>query len=424
MKHQAIIFDLDGTLTDSQEGILSSARFALEQMRWGIPNEAVMRKFLGTPLMFSFQEYCGMTEQQAAKAQDIYRDYYWDTGYLQNQVYPGVRQLLHTLKTKGYYLGVATHKPLKPSVKILEAFNLLQYFDKVAGPEADEDPSKGELVLRANPDRLPGLMIGDRATDIKGAQHAGMDGVAALYGYGHREEFEACGTKLYIESADDIYKLLNLQKESLPGYFISFEGNDGSGKSTQARLLAKRLEQSGYEVVLTREPGGTKVGEKIRDILLDRDNNDMDNLTEAMLYAAARAQHVRQVIKPALRQGKLVISDRFVDSSIAYQGAGRGLGLDLVQAINSPAVAGCMPNLTVFLKLTPQMGLERFAHSREQDRLELAGEAFHQTVAAAFDEMIAKDKRFLPISSKGTKQETAQQVFEQVSLRLQEAGLP
>lgn len=424
MRYQAIIFDLDGTLTDSQQGIIESARFALKQMAWELPTEQVMRKFLGPPLMTSFQQFCGMNESQAAQAQDIYRDYYWDIGYLQNQVYPGVRQLLKTLKNKGYYLGVATHKPLKPSLKILEAFDLLRYFDKVAGPDENEDPSKGELVLRANPDNLPGLMIGDRVTDIIGAQFAGMEGVAALYGYGHREEFEASGPKYFINSADELYQLLKIEPEHVPGYFISFEGNDGSGKSTQTKLLAERLVQSGYEVVLTREPGGTKVGEKIRDILLDRDNNDMDNLTEAMLYAAARAQHVKQVIKPALEQGKLIISDRFVDSSIAYQGAGRGLGLGLVQAINEPAVSGCMPDLTVFLKLDPGMGLERFAKSREADRLELAGQDFHQTVADAFDEMIANDKRFMRISSTGTKQETANAVYEQVTKRLREAGLP
>ncbi|MGN0701582.1 MAG: dTMP kinase [Lentihominibacter sp.] len=162
------------------------------------------------------------------------------------------------------------------------------------------------------------------------------------------------------------------------GYFISFEGGDGSGKSTQIQILKELLESRGYDVVLTREPGGTQISEKIRSIILDKDNSEMDDMTEAFLYAAARAQLVSQVIRPALEMGKVVICDRFVDSSIAYQAYGRGLG-DSVKTINAFAVGDCMPDLTILLKVNPQVGSRRIG-DRERDRIELASREFHNKV--------------------------------------------
>lgn len=426
MKHQAVIFDLDGTLTDSAPGILEGARVALRAMGREIPDEPTLRKFLGPTLMHSFTTLTRMSEADAARAQDIYRDFYIEQGHIMNAVYPGIRALLKALKDAGYFLGVATHKPLPPSLTILESFDLLRYFDKVAGPAygEDPDPDKAELIRRANPDNLPAIMVGDRASDLVGANKAGAGFVAALYGYGHREEFEALGGTKFAHSVEELYPLLGLEKPAKKGVFISFEGNDGSGKSTHTRLLAGKLRQLGHEVLLTREPGGTAVGEKIRDILLDRANNEMDNMTEALLYAAARAQHTRQVILPALEAGKLVISDRYVDSSLAYQGAGRGLGVEAVRQINRAATGGLLPDLTVFLSLSPKEGIDRAARKREMDRLEAAGDAFHQRVAEAFREMIQTEPRFLEISSLGSKQETAELVFKQVSARLRELGLP
>jgi dTMP kinase len=161
------------------------------------------------------------------------------------------------------------------------------------------------------------------------------------------------------------------------GLFITFEGPDGSGKSTQISRLKKRLEHLNLSTVLTREPGGTTIGEKIREIILDVDHTEMDYLTEALLYAAARSQHVAQVIQPAVDAGKAVICDRFMDSSIAYQGFGRGLG-DQVRVINEYAVRGLVPDLTFLLLLDPALGKKRI--HRDYDRLEKEEDSFHQKV--------------------------------------------
>ena len=162
------------------------------------------------------------------------------------------------------------------------------------------------------------------------------------------------------------------------GIFISIEGPDGSGKSTQIENIRQFFKDKKLEIVFTREPGGTAIGERIRDIILDNNCSEMDYMTEALLYAAARAQHVSQVIKPALAEGKIVICDRFVDSSIAYQGYGRRLG-EAVAIINSYAVAGCMPDVTFLMKLDPAIGKNRI-RADQQDRLESEKEAFQDEV--------------------------------------------
>lgn len=162
------------------------------------------------------------------------------------------------------------------------------------------------------------------------------------------------------------------------GYFISIEGPDGSGKSTQIENIKRYFEGIDREIIFTREPGGTQIGERIRDIILDKNFTEMDSLTEAMLYAAARAQHVAQLIKPALDDGKVVICDRFVDSSLAYQGYGRKL-IEQVKTINDLAVNGCMPDLTLLFELDPRIGKHRI-EGKDQDRLESEADAFHMDV--------------------------------------------
>ncbi len=169
------------------------------------------------------------------------------------------------------------------------------------------------------------------------------------------------------------------------GYFISFEGVDGSGKSTQISKLKEYLEAGGYEVVLSREPGGTDIGEQIRSVILDPKNEGMTAVTEALLYAASRAQHVHDVIAPAVDAGKVVICDRFVDSSIAYQQYGRKLG-ECVRIINGYAIDGCMPDLTFLLKVKPDVGGTRIG-SREKDRIELEDKSFHEAVYQGYESL-------------------------------------
>lgn len=172
------------------------------------------------------------------------------------------------------------------------------------------------------------------------------------------------------------------------GLFISIEGPDGSGKSTQIENIKQFFAGRGIEIVFTREPGGTAVGERIRELILDKTYKEMEPMTEAMLYAAARAQHVAQVIRPALEAGKIVMCDRFVDSSIAYQGYGRKLG-EAVKNINDYAIAGCMPDVTFLMKLDPTIGRRRI-DAAEQDRLEMEQDNFHIDVYNGYLELAAR----------------------------------
>lgn len=163
------------------------------------------------------------------------------------------------------------------------------------------------------------------------------------------------------------------------GLFISIEGLDGAGKSTQMQFIKEFLEKRSFQVLLTREPGGTNIGEKIREILLDPQHQEMADMTEALLYAASRAQHVEEFILPALKEGKVVLCDRFVDSSIAYQGGARGLGQQAVKDINSFATRGLQPNLTIFFDISPEISLGRI-HPEKVDRLEQEKVEFHKGV--------------------------------------------
>jgi dTMP kinase len=172
------------------------------------------------------------------------------------------------------------------------------------------------------------------------------------------------------------------------GRLIAFEGVEGAGKSTQVELLRQALEKAGHRVVTTREPGGTPVGERVRSILLDP-ASALDPRTEALLFAAARAELVEQVIRPALERGEVVLCDRYVDSSLAYQGAGRGLGLEPVAVINRFATGGLVPDLVVLLRLDPVEGLARGRGSR--DRIERQDLEFHRRVARGFMDLAAAD---------------------------------
>lgn len=193
------------------------------------------------------------------------------------------------------------------------------------------------------------------------------------------------------------------------GIFITFEGTDASGKTTQIRLLRQYLEERGISPVVTREPGGTPIGEKIRGILLDRENSGMLSVTEALLYAASRAQLTGQVIRPALERGEIVISDRFTDSSIAYQGYGRNLG-DMVRRINEPATGGLKPDLTVFLRTDPAEMRKRRDASQE-DRMESQRPEFHREVLRGYLELAEEEpERFFVVDGEKTVEEIAEKI--------------
>ncbi len=177
----------------------------------------------------------------------------------------------------------------------------------------------------------------------------------------------------------------------MSGLFITIEGTDGAGKTTQIKLLEKYLRDKGFKVVCTREPGGTPISEKIRDIIIDKNNAEMTDITEALLYAAARAQHTSEVIIPALNDGGIVISDRYLDSSIVYQGFARGMGEKLIKGINRYAVGELEPDITFFLRLKPEDGILRKEKQTDLDRIEMEKAGFHQRV---YDGYVRLSKRF------------------------------
>lgn len=195
------------------------------------------------------------------------------------------------------------------------------------------------------------------------------------------------------------------------GLFITMEGPDGSGKTTQIKKLEAYFENKGYDVVITREPGGTKISEQIREIILDKANDEMDFTTEALLYAASRAQHVAQIIKPALDHGKIVICDRFVDSSIVYQGVGRGLGIEQVEAINKPALRDCMPNITFLFKLSPEVGIHRKKEQGEKDRLESEELDFHRRV---FEGYLMLEERYKERIKAIDASKSIEEIYEEI----------
>jgi dTMP kinase len=175
------------------------------------------------------------------------------------------------------------------------------------------------------------------------------------------------------------------------GLFVVFEGGDGSGKTTQIRLLRAAIERAGHQALITREPGGTEIGERIRTVLLATESAAMSDRTEALLYAAARAQHVDEVIRPALEAGTVVLSDRYLDSSVVYQGSGRGLGEEQVAELNRWGTRGLVPDLTVLLDVDPATGLRRATELDGPDRLEGAGADFHRQVRDAYRRLAAND---------------------------------
>ena len=174
------------------------------------------------------------------------------------------------------------------------------------------------------------------------------------------------------------------------GLFITFEGPEGAGKTTILQAAADQLTKNGHSVLATREPGGIEISERIREVILNPSHTAMDPKTEALLYAAARRQHLVEKVKPALEEGKIVLCDRFIDSSLAYQGYARGLGIDEVFSVNQFAIGSLMPNVTIYFDIDPEEGIKRIDlnDAREKNRLDLEKLHFHQLVQKGYEEVM------------------------------------
>ena len=425
LKYDAVIFDLDGTLTDSRPGIFACAEYALKKMGLPVPPEATLQRFLGPPLAESYMKYCGMTEEQASYATDLYRERYIPIGWKENSVYPRIRALLAALKERGAYLAVATGKPEHTSIDILRYFDLLPYFDAVAGPTPEDlHADKGQLIRRVLPQGRRAVMIGDTAGDVKGAQDVGIASVAALYGYGENSEVLSQGPTHAVETTQDLCDLLCPDMPKAKGYFVALEGGDGCGKSTQSKALAERLTQFGYTVRRTREPGGCPIAEEIRKIVLAKEDGGMCAETEALLFAAARAQHLKDVILPAVQNGEIVLCDRFVDSSLVYQGMARGLGLDWVKEINRAAFRDGAPDVTLYLRMDHEAAMARRLAVSQPDRIEQAGDSFHARTEAGFEALYQQEPdRFLAVNAAQAPEAVTEEAFGKLFERMGEGGV-
>ena len=420
--YDAVVFDLDGTLFDAEKGIVSSVRKAMEEMGLVIPQGAELRQVVGPPLRYSFHDLLNVPAERLDEAAERYARIFRSEGMYRYSVYPGIRTLLRVLKENGLYVALASSKPQELCEHILQVYCLRHYFDRVIG-ETDNHAKLGkpEMIRRALPEHYRrAAMVGDRLYDMEGAKAAGVDGIGAVYGCGSEEELRKAGADRLVSDADALRELLCPGVPAPRGFFLSMEGPDGCGKTTQANLLEKSLRQMGFELVRTREPGGCPISEKIRQIILDTENAEMCANCEALLYAASRAQHVHQVIRPAVEAGKVVLSDRFVDSSVAYQGGGREMGVEMIRQINEPAVDGMLPDATVYLAIDHDTAMKRRLSASRPDRLELESSAFHGRVQAAYEELIERDRRrFIVVSGDQPAEEIARQVLRQVLRRLE-----
>lgn len=210
----------------------------------------------------------------------------------------------------------------------------------------------------------------------------------------------------------------------MKGLFISFEGNDGSGKSSVIKAVYQKLIDEGFEVVLTREPGGSKISEKVRDVILDVDNTGMDDWTEAILYAASRREHIQKTIVPSIRDGKIVLCDRFLDSSLAYQGYARKLGIEKVKELNQFATNGLVPNLTLLVCVRPEIGLDRIRkNERNMDRLENETIDFHKSVYDGYQILYKQNpNRIKLVNGENSPEKVAADAIEIVLNYIREAN--
>lgn len=425
MKYATILFDLDGTLTRSEEGITRSALYAAEKMGFSGFTKEQFKAFIGPPLFVSFKEIVGMNDEQAQRATEIYRERFSRIGWAENEVYTGIPALLRSLRKNGARAAIVTAKPQAFAERIAEHFGLAPYLEDIIGPGLDtRHASKAELVAEGI--RRLGtnaVMVGDRCFDVEGGAANGVDTIGVTYGYGSEEELRASGATHIARSVEELTRLLLGDAPWAKGLFISMEGMDGCGKTTQRRALVEHLQRRGWDVQVTREPGGDGIAEKIRALVLDPANETMCGETEAYLYAASRAQNVRALVRPALMAGCAVVCDRFVDSSVAYQGGGRLLGPERIAALNAIAVGGTWPDVTVYLRMPPEGALSRRLSASEPDRLEREQESFFDRTYAAYEALYAGMERVVTVDASQSIEDVTRDMLLAVDRRIDGLGV-
>lgn len=393
MKYNTLLFDLDGTLTESGIGITRSVAYAFEKMGRAIPDQETLESFIGPPLVPMFMQHMNISETEAHQVTGIFRERFSTVGWKENRLYAGIAPLLKALKRNGAYLAIASAKPEQFVKRIADYFGFAPYFDKIVGSNFENTSSDKLELLKAalpdcyDPDRA--AMVGDRLFDMEAAAKLGVHAIGAGYGYGSAEELENAGAEKIAMTVDGLTDILLDKAEREKGVFISFEGADGCGKTTQMQKLSEYLYERGYDLVLSREPGGSPLCEKIRALILDV-GNEMTAECEALLYAASRAEHVRTVIQPALEQGKIVLCDRFLDSSVAYQAHGRELGEDFIRQINKTAQLVC-PDRTLLFVGDREKVLRRLRSGENLDRIEREKDEFFRTIYSAYEQICAAE---------------------------------
>ena len=387
LKYDYYLFDFDGTVADTGEGIRKSVAYALEKLGCAPLDEATLCRFIGPPLHDSFVEYAGLDDDGAEAAIAAYRERYVDVGLYESRLYAGMAALLRALHRSGAWVAVASAKPTFMLKRLAKHFGIDKYLDAISGTDLGRHSAdKRDLLLAALPDGADAAracMVGDRRFDIEAGKALGMAAVGADYGYSVEGELASAGADAVFDGVPAMAAFL--LGGAPRGLFISLEGSDGCGKSTQIALLKQYLESRGFETVLTREPGGCPISERIREVILSLDSQGMSAECEALLYAASRIEHVREVIEPALNCGKIVICDRFLDSSLAYQAYGRELGADFIRQINMPTIRRTLPDKTLLLTVDRAESRRRMAQGAPLDRLELEQEDFFARVQAGYE---------------------------------------
>jgi len=396
-------------------------RHALKAMGRDVPGDDVLRRFVGPPLYTEFRETCNMNHEEAEQAIVHYREYYSTVGLYDTDIYPGVAPMLKALKAAGAWVAVASGKPTEFLNRIIAHVGLSDCFDAVEGSDPNKHSAdKREQLLSALPkdaDMSRVIMVGDRCFDVDAGRLLNVDTIGVCYGYGSLEELTGSGATYIADTVADLTALLLDEDERPRGRMISCEGTDGCGKSTQMNLLKEHLTRRGYEVVSTREPGGCPISERIRELVLSLDSKGMSPECEALLYAASRVEHVHATVLPALKAGKIVLCDRFLDSSIAYQAYGRELGEDFIRQINKAATDLVMPDCTLQFDIDREAAKARLAKGAPPDRLESEADEFFSRVSKAYDRIAAAEpERIHRIDSGRSIEEVFRDVLAAVKL--------